>query len=42
MVRNHSPFEIYSGYELQIPDDEAASRWGYIDVEGKAIEANVD
>ena len=31
------PFEIYSGYELQIPDDEAAARWGYIDVDGKPL-----
>lgn len=32
------PFEIYRGYELQIPADEAAARWGYLDVDGRPVQ----
>lgn len=34
------PFEIYRGYELQIPADEAAARWGYVEVDGKPVKYN--
>lgn len=34
------PFEIYRGYELQIPADEAAARWGYVEVDGKPVRFN--
>ncbi|NBX16341.1 MAG: hypothetical protein EBR09_03135 [Proteobacteria bacterium] len=31
------PFDIYRGYELQIPADEAAAKWGYVEVDGKNV-----
>lgn len=31
---SHFNYGNYSGYELQIPDDEAAARWGYLTVAG--------
>lgn len=36
-------FDIYRGYELQIPADEAAARWGYVEVDGRAQQfADID
>jgi hypothetical protein len=34
------PFDIYRGYELQIPPDEAAAKWGYVEVDGKPVSYN--
>ncbi|NBO39607.1 hypothetical protein EBU99_13600 [bacterium] len=32
------PFEAYSGFELQIPNDEAEAHWGYVEIDGKKVD----